>query len=261
MATPRTIDLNCDMGESFGLFTIGADAAIAPFITSANLGCGFHGGDPRVMRQSIQLCRAHGVAVGAHPGLPDLAGFGRRRMSVTPAEVRDMVTYQVGALGAFARAAGVTLQHVKPHGALYMMALEDEAISDAIVEAVAQFDDRLLIYTTGGLATERAAGRRGLRVVREFFADRPLSGPTPGSPGTWKMFGSTLTEIAPDHAGLAQRAARVVVTGKTTLTDGREVEMSIDTICVHSDTPGSPAIMRAVREALHAAGVEAKRPG
>ncbi|MCX5660678.1 MAG: 5-oxoprolinase subunit PxpA [Planctomycetota bacterium] len=261
---PPAIDLNCDMGESFGLYSIGADAAIAPFITSANLGCGFHGGDPRVMRESIELCKTHNVAIGAHPGLPDLAGFGRRRMAVSPNEVRDMVTYQIGALAAFAHAAGVKLQHVKPHGALYMMALEDDAISDAICEAVARFDPGLMLFTTAGLATERAAKKRGLRVVREFFADRPLS------PNGWVMFGSKLTDIVapgspgtpepPITAGLASRATRVAVAGKTTLTDGSEIRMKVDTICVHSDTPNSPAIMQAVLQALVVAGVEVRKP-
>lgn len=244
-----TVDLNSDMGESIGLHTIGADADVAPHITSANLGCGFHGGDPHVMAKSVALCKAHGVAVGAHPGLPDLVGFGRRRMGVTPAQVREMVLYQVGAMHAIAKAGGVPLQHVKPHGALYMMGLEDEAISEAIVDAVAAFDDRLLLFTTADTATHRTANRKGLRVAREFFADRPLS------PSGWVMFGSKLDDIAPDTAGLARRAVRVVAERKTTLTSGRDAAFQADTICVHSDTPGSGAIVCAIREALITTGV------
>lgn len=246
------VDLNCDMGESYGSHVIGADADVAPHITSANLGCGFHGGDPHVMTRSVELCKAHGVAVGAHPGLPDLVGFGRRRMNVTPAQVREMVLYQAGAMSAIAKAGGVSLQHIKPHGALYMMALEDDAISDAIVEAIAGFDDRLMIFTTGGTATSRAAGRRGLRVAREFFADRPLSA------DGWVMFGSKLTDIAPDIAGLARRAVRVAAERKTTLTNGIESPFIADTICVHSDTQGSGAIVRAIREAMRKAGVDVR---
>lgn len=247
-----TVDLNCDMGESFGLHTIGADADVVPHITSANLGCGFHGGDPHVMAKSVALCKAHGVAVGAHPGLPDLVGFGRRRMTVTPAQVREMVLYQVGAMHAIAKAGGATMQHVKPHGALYMMGLEDDAISEAIVDAVAAFDDRLLLVTTADTATERAAQRKGIRVAREFFADRPLS------PTGWVMFGSRLADISPDTAGLARRVVRVVTERKTTLTNGSDAAFQADTICVHSDTPGSGAIVRAIREALVAAGVAVK---
>jgi UPF0271 protein len=251
---PLTVDLNCDMGESFGSFVVGSDAGVVPHITSANLGCGFHGGDPATMRRSVELCRSHGVAVGAHPGLPDLVGFGRRRMTVTPAQVRDDVLYQVGAMQAFTRAAGVRMQHVKPHGALYMMALEDDAISDAIIEAVAVLDDKLMIFTTGGTATQRAANRRGLRVVREFFADRPLTAEG------WRMFGSKTSDIAPDAAGLAARARRAVVERKAMLTDGSDADVRVDTICVHSDTPDSPAIVRAIRESLTAAGVRVVRP-
>ena len=250
---PVTVDLNCDMGESFGLHTIGADADVAPHITSANLGCGFHGGDPHVMMKSVVLCKAHGVAVGAHPGLPDLVGFGRRRMAVTPGQVREMVLYQVGAMHAIAKAAGVPLQHVKPHGALYMMGLEDDAISDAIVGAVAAFDDRLLLFTTADTATHLAAQRKGIRVAREFFADRPLA------PKGWVMFGSKLAAIAPDTAGLARRVVRVVTERKTTLTNGSDAAFDADTICVHSDTPGSGAIVRAIREAMATAGVTVRR--
>ncbi|HEV8574209.1 MAG TPA: 5-oxoprolinase subunit PxpA [Dehalococcoidia bacterium] len=245
----RHIDLNCDMGESFGLFKHGVDEAIIPFITSANLACGFHGGDPGVMRRSVRLAKAHGAAVGAHPGFPDLLGFGRRSLGATVAEVQDYVTYQVGALQAFCRAAGIRLHHVKPHGALYMLALEDETIADAIVEAVLEVDERLLLYTTGGTAAEAAARRKGLRVAREFFADRPLH-----SRG-WTMFGYDLADAGGTVAGMAQRVVQVVTEGKTVTTDRQMVDFAVDTICVHSDTPGAAQIMQGIREALEAAGV------
>ena len=247
--TPRRIDLNCDMGESFGLFKIGSDREIVPFITSANLGCGFHGGDPHVMRESVALCKAHGVAIGAHPGFPDLMGFGRRNMNATPAQVADFVTYQVGALQAFLKAVGLPMQHVKPHGALYMMALVDDALADAIVGAVASLDPKLAIFTTGGTATERAANRVGIRAVREFFADRPMT------PNGWQMFGSKLDDVGGTPERIAQRAVTAFLEGKVGTPQGAEVGITFDTICVHSDTPGSPAIMHAIRQAFETAGV------
>jgi UPF0271 protein len=250
----HTIDLNCDMGESFGPYRIGADADVVPFITSANLGCGFHGGDPRVMRESVALCKAHGVAIGAHPGFPDRLGFGRRTLGVTPEEVRDMVTYQVGALTAFAEVAGVKLRHVKPHGALYMMALEDDALASAIAESVAALDRRLAIFTTAGTAMHRAASHAGLRAVSEFFADRPMT-----SSG-WRMFGWKLEEVGASVEAIAQRATRAVTEGKVRTLEGDDRAVEVETICVHSDTPGAAEIVRAVRTALETAGVRVGSP-
>jgi len=252
----RQFDLNSDMGESFGWYKHGVDEDIIRSITSANLGCGFHGGDPSVMRRSVQLAKEHGVAVGAHPGFPDLMGFGRRNLNAKPAEVKDYVTYQVGALQAFCKAAGVPLQHVKPHGALYMMALEDEALAEAIVEAILELDDRLLLYTTGDTAAEDAARRKGLRVVREFFGDRPLHS------GGWVMFGYDLKDAGGGTPeGIAQRAVQVVTQGKTVTTDGKTIDFEVDSICIHSDTPGSAQFMSAVRRELEAAGVEVRPAG
>lgn len=249
-------DLNSDMGESFGWFKHGVDEDIIKSITSANLACGFHGGDPSVMRQTVQLARDHGVAVGAHPGFPDLIGFGRRNINAKPAEVKDYVTYQVGALQAFCQAAGIPLQHVKPHGALYMMALEDEALSEAIVEAVLELDDRLLLYTTGGTATEDVARRKGLRVVREFFGDRPLH-----SSG-WIMFGYNLEDAGGGTPeGIAKRVVQVVTEGKTVTVDGQTIDFEADSVCVHSDTPGATQFMRTIRQELEAAGVEVRPAG
>lgn len=252
----RQFDLNSDMGESFGWFKHGVDEEIILSLTSANLACGFHGGDPSVMRRSVQLAKDHGVAVGAHPGFPDLMGFGRRNLNAKPAEVKDYVTYQVGALQGFCRAAGVPLQHVKPHGALYMMALEDEKLSEAIVDAVLELDDRLLLYTTGGTATEEVARRKGLRVVREFFGDRPLH-----SSG-WVMFGYNLADAGGGTPeGIAQRVVQVVTEGKTVTTDGKILDFEAESACIHSDTPGAAQFMKAIRQALTAAGVEIRPAG
>jgi UPF0271 protein len=248
-------DLNSDMGESFGWFKHGVDEEIIKSITSANLACGFHGGDPSVMRNSVELARDNGVAVGAHPGFPDLIGFGRRNMAVKPAEVKDYVTYQVGALQAFCRAAGVPLQHVKPHGALYMMVLEDEGLAEAVADSILKLDDSLLLYTTADTAMEDVANHKGIRVVREFFADRPLH-----SSG-WVMFGYDIKDAGGTPEGIAKRAAQVVTEGKTVTTDGKTIEFKADSICVHSDTPGAAGFMRAIRRELEEAGVDVRPIG
>ncbi|HWT46584.1 MAG TPA: 5-oxoprolinase subunit PxpA, partial [Vicinamibacterales bacterium] len=167
-----SVDLNCDMGESFGAWRLGADAAIMPSITSANIACGFHAGDPGVMRATVRLASDAGVAIGAHPGFPDLAGFGRREMGMSEADVQDMVLYQVAALAGFARAAGTTLTHVKPHGALYNMAARDRRLSEAIARAVASFDPALVLFGLAGSVMLEAGRDAGLRVAAEGFADR-----------------------------------------------------------------------------------------
>jgi 5-oxoprolinase (ATP-hydrolysing) subunit A len=243
------IDFNSDLGESFGLWERGADEALMPAITSANVACGFHAGDPDVMRLTVDRARRHGVSIGAHPGLPDLLGFGRRVMDVTPAQVRDYVLYQVGALDAFVRAAGLSLHHVKPHGALYMMALDDAAIARAVADAVAEYDDALPLYTLAGSEMEAAGHAAGLRVVPEFFADRPLR-----SDGSVVMF-RWWEEFEATPESVASRAVSAAIDRVVRALDGQEVPVVADTICVHSDTPGAGAIGPAVRRALEDAGV------
>lgn len=244
-----SIDFNSDLGESFGLWERGADDALMPVITSANVACGFHAGDPNVMRATVEKARRHGVSIGAHPGLPDLLGFGRRHIEVTPAQVRDYILYQVGALGAFVRSAGLTLRHVKPHGALYTMVLEDGALARAVAEAVAEYDPTLPVYTLAGSEMAEAAHAAGLRVVSEFFADRPLRGD-----GSVVMFRwQEEFEATPDS--VASRAVSVATRGVVQALDGREVAVRAETVCVHSDTPRAGAIGPAVRLALEEAGV------
>jgi UPF0271 protein len=247
------IDLNADLGESFGRWTLGDDAALMKSITSANVACGYHAGDPGVMRDTVRLARDAGVAVGAHPGLPDLAGFGRRTMAVTPREVEDFVLYQVGALAAVAAAEGVRLQHVKAHGALYNMAVRDRPLADAIVRAVASFDRSLILFGLPGSELVRAGEAAGLRVAAEGFADRayePDGSLTPRTkPGA----------IIHDAGEAIARAIRMVRDGIVRATDGRDVSMRIDTICTHGDTPNSHELTRALRAALQAAGI-AVRP-
>ena len=170
--TTYQIDLNCDLGESFGNYRLGNDESVLKFVTSANVACGFHGGDPGVMRKTVALCAQEGVAVGAHPGLPDLVGFGRRNMAVSPAEVYDMVVYQIGALLGFARTEGVRLRHVKPHGALYNMAAKDFKLADAIARAVRDVDPQLVLFGLSGSQLIAAGKQVGLATASEVFADR-----------------------------------------------------------------------------------------
>ncbi len=251
----KRIDLNCDMGESFGLYSYGADADIIPHISSANIACGFHGGDPSVMRKSVKLALDHGVAIGAHFGFPDLLGFGRRSFHIRPADLKNYVTYQVGALDAFVRAAGASLHHVKPHGALYMMALEDRELSRAIVEASLEHDEKLMIYTIRNSATHQEADRLGLRVIPEFFADRGYH-----SSGKVKMFDWKIKEAGGTPQAIGQRVVRLVRHGTVKTIEGDEISVKAETICVHSDTPGSPQIAKAIRQSLHRVGVHVRKP-
>ena len=239
------IDINCDMGESFGLYTYGHDTNMLPLISSANVACGFHAGDPTVMRNTVAGAKANKVKVGAHVGFPDRMGFGRRNMQIPPLELKDHTTYQMGALAAFVRAKGLELQHVKPHGSLYMMALEDEAMAKALIDAVAEFDDTLMIYTIKDSATWQAAQNKGLRPVAEFFADRPYY-----KNGQVKMFNWTIEEAGGDPGTLGERVTRLIIQGEISSFEGGTIAMTAETVCVHSDTPGAPEILKAVRDAL-----------
>jgi UPF0271 protein len=250
---PPSVDFNADLGESFGLFRYGADDELLPLLSSANVACGFHAGDPSVMRRSVALAKKHGVAVGAHPGFPDLLGFGRRRLQASPTEVKDYVTYQIGALQAFLRAEGLPLHHVKPHGALYMMALEDAALARAVAEATAAAAESLQLYTIRGSALDDAGTRLGMQVVPEFFADRGYH-----ANGSVKMFQWTLEEAGRTPEAIGRRVVRVFQEGMVSAIDGGEARVSAATVCVHSDTPGSPDIARAIRGALSAAGIGIK---
>ena len=237
------------MGESFGAYSLGADAEVMSTITSANIACGFHAGDPAVMRATVRLARAHGVAVGAHPGLPDLVGFGRREMQVSPDEVEGMVLYQLGALAAMARAEGVQLQHVKPHGALYNMAARNVTLSDAIARAVRAFDPSLILFGLAGSPMLAAGEAAGLRVASEVFADRAYE--PDGSLASRRREGSVIH----DADAVAARAVRMVRDGSVVATTGASIALRADTICVHGDTPGAADLARRIRQALESAGV------
>jgi UPF0271 protein len=243
------IDLNCDMGESFGRWELGADAAVMPYITSASIACGAHAGDPGVMRRTLRVAHRHGVTCGAHPGFADLAGFGRREILITGPEATDLVLWQLGALEALARSEGISLSHVKAHGALYNMAARDTALAEALATAVAQFDRTLVFFALAGSGMLDAGRRAGLTVAAEGFADRsyePDGSLTPRSaPGS----------VIDDVEQVVARAVRMVCDARVTARNGTRIPLQIDTICVHGDTPGAPALARALHEGLEAAGV------
>lgn len=243
------IDLNCDMGESYGRWQLGADEEIMPFITSASVACGYHGGDPHVMRRTVDLALAHGVAVGSHPSLPDLMGFGRRVMAVSPQELKDYICYQTGALREFLRARGASLQHMKAHGILYDMMERDPALALAACEAVEESGaEDLIVVTLAAGKSDRAARDRRLLVASEGFADRAYN--ADGTLVSRKLPGSLID----DPARAAAQAVRMATDGKVRTLDDRDFDLRVQTICCHGDTPGAPRIVRAVREALEKAG-------
>lgn len=251
----RRIDLNSDLGESFGAYSIGPDDQLFPVITSANIACGFHGGDPRAIEAAVQEASRRGVGIGAHPGFPDLVGFGRREMAASAVEVRGDVLYQLGAISAFCRVHGVPLQHVKAHGALYNLASRDREIGDAICDAIAEYDSSLLVYAMPGSGLEQAALDRGLSVFREGFGDRGYN--PDGTLVSRRSPGALITD--PELA--ARRMVRLVTEGKLKAIDGSDISLHIDTICIHSDTPGAPEIAAAIRQGLARAGATVSAPG
>ncbi|MGH7324871.1 MAG: 5-oxoprolinase subunit PxpA [Candidatus Rokuibacteriota bacterium] len=253
MATQKFIDLNCDMGESYGRWTLGADAEIMPFITSANVACGYHGGDPHVMRKTVELALQHGVAVGSHPSLPDLMGFGRRVMDVSPRELKDYICYQTGALREFLRAAGHDLQHVKPHGILYTMIEKDEALAQATGQAVMDSGGAsLILMALASGKYDRTCRKMGVRVASEGFADRAYN--VDLTLVSRKLPGSLITD--PQQA--AAQAVKMAMEGKVRTIDGVEVDIAVQTICCHGDTPGAEKIVRTVREGLDTARCRVK---
>ncbi len=243
------IDINSDVGESFGAYIMGDDAGVMRSITSANIACGYHAGDPGVMRRTIRLACDRAVAIGAHPGFPDLVGFGRRELNATPSEVEDFVLYQVGALAAMAGREGARLQHVKPHGALFNMAVRDGALADAIARAVAEFDPGLVLFGSSGSEILAAGRRSGLRVAAEAFADRAYE--ADGSLASRRKPGAVLH----DPPAVVDRALRMIRDGVVTALDGSELPLEVETICVHGDTPGASALAAALRSGLEAAGI------
>jgi UPF0271 protein len=240
------VDLNADMGESYGRWTLGDDEALMPSLTSANIACGFHGGDPHVMRRTVALALEHGVGVGAHVAFPDLIGFGRRRLSATPEEIRDYVVYQAGAVRAFVEAAGGRLQHVKPHGALYTTIVDDPEIAQAAAEAVATVGPDVILLMPPAVA--QAAGEAGVPFVSEGYVDLDYD-------GAGKLVLERVKQLR-DPADMGEKAVRLVREGRVRTIDGDDLELVVESICVHGDAPNAPAIARAIRRALEEAGIE-----
>jgi UPF0271 protein len=254
----NTIDLNSDVGESFGNYTLGLDESVIPLITSANIACGFHAGDPSVMRKTVALAKQHRVAPGAHPGFPDLMGFGRRNMDASLNEIKDYIAYQVGALHAFAAMEGLKLQHVKPHGALYNMAVKDPAIWEAVAEVLAGVDrDLILVVLAGGNRKELEfiGSRFGIRVAFEFFADRAYN--PDGSLVSRKKPGAVIH----DQELAARRVLKLVKDSTVIAVDGTEIELAAETICVHGDNPAAVMLTKKIRETLLISGIEVRPLG
>jgi len=243
------IDLNCDLGESFGAYTIGMDDKVIPLISSCNIACGYHASDPLVMKKTVEMAAKAGIGIGAHPGFPDLMGFGRRNMNVSPAEASAYVTYQLGALHAFARSAGVKLQHVKPHGALYNMAGKNYDLALAIAKAVQSFDPSLILMGLAGSQSVKAAQDIGLPVANEVFADRAYMPDGSLMPRT--MEGAVIS----DEKLAISRVVRMVKEHKVTACDGTDIEIIPDSVCVHGDNVKALAFVTEIRKALEAEGV------
>ena len=243
------VDLNSDLGESFGAYTMGMDEAVIAHVSSANVACGYHASDPLVMDKTVAACKAAGVAVGAHPGFPDLQGFGRRNMACTPKEVKAYVQYQLGAILAFTAAHGIKLQHCKPHGALYNMAAKDEALAMAIAEAVASVDKDIILMGGSGSKMLEAGRKLGLRVASEVFADR-----------AYQADGSLVPRSKPgavihDKDEAIARTIKMVKEGKVIAITGEEVPLDAHSICVHGDNPSAVEFVKNIRERLQAEGV------
>lgn len=249
----RTIDLNSDIGESFGAWTMGDDAGVLAHVTSANIACGFHAGDPDTMRHTVALAMHHGVAIGAHVSLPDLQGFGRREMRIDAEQAHALTLYQIGALAAFARAAGQRLRHVKPHGALYNMAARDAALADAIARAAHDFDPDLVLVGLADSELTRAGERAGLAVAHEAFADRRYE-----ADGTLAARGTPGALIDDVDAAVAQ-ALSIAAHDTLNARDGGAIHVRADTLCVHGDRAGAAAFAARLRAALAEAGVHVRR--
>ena len=238
------IDLNCDLGESFGNYKIGMDEEVIKFISSANIACGFHASDPLVMEKTVALAKENGVKVGAHPGFPDLVGFGRRNMNVSTAELKAMVMYQVGALAAFCKARDIKMNHVKPHGAMYNMAAKDLKLALAIAEGIAQVDDSLILLGLSGSQLLKATQEVGLKSAAEVFADRAYE--EDGSLVARTKAGAVIA----DENEVIERVIKMIKLGKVQTITGKEIEIKPDSICVHGDNPKALNFVKLIRQRL-----------
>lgn len=246
------VDLNCDLGESFGAYKIGMDEQILPLISSANIACGFHAADPLVMEKTTALAAANGIGMGAHPGFPDLQGFGRREMKLSPAEVKALIIYQIGALSAFARAAGGSLQHVKAHGALYNMAGKDKMLAEAICEGICAVDEKLIVLGQAGSRMEEAAKAKGLPFAREVFADRAYE------EDGFLVARSKPGAMIEDEEEAVKRVIRMIKEGKVCAVTGKDIPIQADSVCVHGDGEKALKFVEKIRKALLAEEIAIK---
>lgn len=250
-----TVDLNCDMGESFGAYQLGRDEEILDYITSANIACGFHAGDPSTMRRTVRMALEKNVGIGVHPGLQDLTGFGRRNMDISPQEAYDLVVYQIGALYGFVKSEGGKLQHVKPHGALYNMATKNPALSEAIAEAVYKVDPELVLFGLAGGELVKAGKKIGLRTASEVFSDR-----------TYQEDGSLTSRreknaLIKDHEAAVNQVVRMVKESKVKSEQGIDITLQADTICIHGDGPSALDFAKYISRALRESGIMVAKIG
>ncbi len=248
------IDISCDMGESFGPWKMGFDEEMMQYISSANIAGGFHAGDPTTMRKTVALAKDHGVAVGVHPGYRDLVGFGRREIDVPPDEIHDEIIYQLGALREFARYYDLEVQHVKPHGALYMVAARDEELSRAIIEAIQRVDPGLLLFCMQASVTYQLAQKMDQPVVAEFYADREYN-----DEGQIVFTRSVAEELDPEEVG--DRVVRAVTEKKVRAESGKDIDVASDSVCVHGDTPGAVRLAEAIARKLGENDIEIRPLG
>ena len=240
----KVVDLNSDMGESFGNYKIGQDDEVIKYITSSNIACGFHAGDPNVMRYTVKLAKENNVAIGAHPGFPDLQGFGRRKMDIPAEEVKNLITYQVGALQAIAKTEGMKLQHVKPHGAFYNTIVNDKKLGQAVVEAILEINKDLILVGLANSKIINIALKSGLKIAREAFADREYN------------FDSTLVKrsipgaVISDSDVIAKRVIKMINQQKVETIDGKIIDLQFDTICLHGDNKNALNVIKAIRKIL-----------
>lgn len=243
------VDLNCDMGESYGMYTLGNDEEMMKYISSANIACGFHAGDPHAMRKTVELAKEHGVQIGAHPGFPDTLGFGRREMNCTDSEIKDYIVYQIGALREFASIYDISLQHCKPHGALYTMAMEDERMARAILEAIAQINENMIVFALNNSAVLEIGKQMGIKVATEVFADREHT-------ETGAIVPVRKGQKIEDFDALANRVLKMVRDGVVRTPDGVDAKIHAQTICIHGDTPDAPVLAKHITECLATEGIE-----
>jgi UPF0271 protein len=244
------VDLNSDLGESFGDYKLGMDEEVLKYISSANIACGYHAGDPLIMDKTVKMAVKENVAIGAHPGLPDLMGFGRREMKITTEEAKCYVKYQIGALSAFARSRGVKLQHVKVHGALYNMAANDAALSEAIAQAIYETDKDLILVGLANSEMIKAGKKANLKVANEVFADRAYN--ADGTLVSRKKEGAMIH----DEEEAILRVLRMVKEGKVSSITGEDIDIQADTICVHGDNPRAVEFVEKIKSALQEEGIE-----